>query len=83
MTGKCPDELDGPECPFELQYLWGIYLEITRTRQGGFGPQAITYQEIASWSHLFRTRLAPWEVRTLVTLDQVSLTEVMPKRPSK
>lgn len=74
MTGRQQDDLYGPPCPFELQYLWSMYVDLSATRQGGFGPQFITYQEIESYSRLAGICIEPWELRILIHLDRVSMS---------
>lgn len=69
-------ELQGPELPASLTYLWGWFLELHETRSGnGFGPNPFTYAEIDAWARLTGRALAPWEVGGLRALDRAWLVE--------
>lgn len=62
-------ELTGPPIPPALEYLWGWFHELHRTRSGGMGPGAIAYPDILAWCRLRGVRLAPWEVEIITALD--------------
>ncbi len=71
-------ELDGPECPLELAYLFGWFLELAATRgSSGFAPAPISFGEIDAWARLMRIRPSPDEVGVLRRLDQVFLLVVI------
>lgn len=75
MTGQRPPELDGPECPPPLLYLWEWFLELSAARgSGGFGPNPISYCDIADWARLYARDPQPFEVRCLVDIDREFMT---------
>ena len=64
-----------PTLPEVLEYLWEYYNQLSVTRQNfGWGPTALTYQEIAAWSKLRNVKLDPWELDALLMVDSVFLT---------
>ena len=74
QTGKRPPDLDGPEPPDILFYLWGWFCALHGQRgSNGFGPSAISFSEIAAWSQLTDTPLQPFDVETLIALDRCYL----------
>ena len=63
-------ELDGDEFPAPAGRLWRVFLELTASRQSGYGsPQPITYAEILAYDTLMGGTLAPWEVSLIKSLD--------------
>ena len=69
QTGKQVPELEGPLLPDALGYMWSWYLEVASGRQSGFGICPISWEAIAAWSRLTRTRLSAEEVDLLRKLD--------------
>lgn len=69
-TGQRPPELDGAGAPLELVHVWDWYLALDAARGGsGFGPNPISYQEIAAWAQFSGARPTPFEVECLRSLD--------------
>lgn len=62
--GEKPSELDQPEFPEELRYIWEWYLDL---RTG----ESLTFTEISNWARLMRISVLSWEVDLLKTLDRV------------
>ena len=62
--GDKPEELEQPEFPEELGYIWQWFLDV---RTG----EAMTYTEIANWSGLMGISILPHEVDVMKTLDRV------------
>jgi len=64
---------EAPPFPYELQYLFTWYIEITQgLPSGGFGPSLMTWEAIAAWQRLMDVGpLEPWEVKTLVDLGML------------
>lgn len=61
----------GPQVPREVAHLWWWFLELERTTQmAEFGPQALTYCEIAAWAALMDRQPLPHEVDALLDLDR-------------
>jgi hypothetical protein len=60
--------------------VWRWFCELSQARgSNGFGPNPIRYPDIAAWSALTLTIIRPMEVRTIMLLDQVYLTELLKK----
>ena len=65
--------IDGPDVPDELQYLWGWFHELDRTRTVGMnGPEALTYQAIDAWARLTGRAPDALEVDALLQLDIIT-----------
>src|SRR4051812_41133275 len=63
-------ELQGPEVPEPVEYLWSWFLELDRTRGYGMnGPEPLTYQAIEAWARLTDRAPTPGEVETLLQMD--------------
>ncbi len=60
------------QCPQGLEYLWDIFNSMGRpaTQRGGY--EYITQAEMMAWQQNNATRLTPWELETLRTLDMVA-----------
>lgn len=94
QTRKRPKALDGPECPREIFYLLRWFNELAAGRShNGWGPNPISWSDIAAWCSLTGTAIAPWETRALITLDSEWMIAVSqqptaqpnnaPKKPRK
>lgn len=56
------------------------FLSLNTGRTGnGFGPNAISFTEIKAWCDLYETKLMPWEVQAIKSLDNLYL-ETMNKK---
>ena len=53
-----------------LEHLWRWFNELTGTRGGGFGPNPISHQDIAAWSHNTCSNPSPWEVNMILKIDR-------------
>jgi hypothetical protein len=71
QTGVMPADLDVPECPAEVRYLWHWFLDLNRTRTSGMGIGPITYSEIAAWAQLMGIAPRPFEVHAVKSIDSV------------
>ena len=60
-TGHKPPELEQPEKPEALEYLWVWYWQI---------PKPITFTELHHWSSLTRRNLRAWEAELLASLHR-------------
>lgn len=63
-----------PESP--LPYLTDLLFEIGPDMPGGFGPAALSEQEIAAWQFNRRIRLTAWETRVLRDLSRDFVKEL-------
>jgi len=60
-----------PKLPRPTAYLWGYFQDLASCRPaGGFGPARLPRTEIRAWEETEGFRLAPWEVRAIVRLDE-------------
>jgi len=84
QTGRRHKDLDGPEMPTELSYLWGWFQELGAQRSSnGWGPNPISYSEIRAWAALSGTLIHASEVRVIVALDaiyRIAVSESAEKR---
>jgi len=63
-------QLEEPEFPEELAYLWDWHTELSLARGEGFsGAAALTYTDIEAWTRLMDTHPEPHEVQALLILD--------------
>jgi hypothetical protein len=78
---KAAAELEGPEFPEELRYLWEWSEELATGRQAGGGlggPAPIGFADIQAWGDLFDRHPAPHETQALLILDRARL---FPRKP--
>lgn len=60
------------EFPFEIQYLWAAFIQLSNARTAGFsGPNPLSYSEIKAWMEVTNTPLKSWEVDAIKRLDFV------------
>ena len=72
QTGRTPKELEGPDFPISIEYLWSAFLSLSVSRTTGFsGPNPITYEEIRAWKELTQTPLTSRDVEAIKRLDLV------------
>jgi hypothetical protein len=58
--------------PFELSYIWGWFWELAATRQShGFGPNPLSYSDIAAWAGLTGVALRASELDAIMMLDRL------------
>jgi len=63
-------ELDAiPPIPPAARHVWEWFEDIGRRRTVGFGPSAITWQDIAAWCHVTGNQPQEWEVRGICRID--------------
>lgn len=71
QTGETPTDLQGPQCPPALEYIWQWFLELHQSRGHSMnGPLPLSHQELAAWAQLTQRPLSILEVRLLKSLDQ-------------
>lgn len=70
-TGRIDDRLYNL-CPKGGESLWSAYGQIGRSRPSGFGGiSAVSLSEIESWQRLYGVTLTPWEIDTIIEIDDV------------
>ncbi|HHT7702741.1 phage tail assembly chaperone [Pasteurella multocida] len=73
QTGIKPDELNTPEPPSGLMYLFSYFNELSLSRQYGMAVNPISYSDILAWSILTKVSLAAWEIEVIKQIDIVYL----------
>lgn len=72
QIGQTPIELQGPQFPELMEYVWSAFISLHSARGQGFnGPLPLTYTEIAFWQQLTGSQLSVWEVGVIKKLDSV------------
>lgn len=67
-------ELEGPEVPEALEYLWRWWQELDSGRRvGAHGFERITWLDVQAWMVTMDRRPEPHEVRALMVLDATVL----------
>jgi len=69
---RAQKELDGPEYPDALDYLYGWAMELVgRSGVGMEGLSPLTYTTLADWARLTGREPEPFEIEALLYLDAV------------
>jgi hypothetical protein len=63
-----------PDPPVELEYLWKLFLKLSRKRQSGMGPLPITSEEVFMWCARRRISFEPFEHDIIDLLDDLYLS---------
>lgn len=72
-----------PRLPRPTAYLWNYFQDLHSGRpSNGFGPSRLPRSEIRAWEETEGFRLAPWEVRAIVRLDQEWFAAACEQRPA-
>jgi hypothetical protein len=67
-------ELEAPDFPIPLMYLWQAYHRIRRRKGGnGFGVMPLEWPDIDGFNRLTGMAFAPWEVGMIERLDDAFL----------
>lgn len=68
--GRRPvEELEGPEVPDAVEYLWDWLLELDGMRHIGMnGPEPFTPEMVEAWARMSGNEVTPAEFRALVQL---------------
>lgn len=74
-TGRRPPQLDGPECPADLHYVWQWFVELSQRRTRGMSATPLTWLEFDGWQRLARITLSAFELDCLKALDSEFLAE--------
>lgn len=61
--------------PLELEYLWLLFLKLSRKRQNGMGPNPITSEEVLAWCIRQQVALTPSEHTVIDQLDDLFLSQ--------
>jgi hypothetical protein len=72
QTGICPGQLQVETIPYEIEYIWGWWIELQHTRQPAFsGHSHITYTEVRNWSLLVDITVTAFEVKCIMEIDTI------------
>jgi hypothetical protein len=73
-TGVKPKELELPEFPETMRYIWKCYESLRRGRQYcEFGLLPFCWSDIKSWAELMGEMLTPNDVDILKQIDDIEL----------
>jgi len=74
QTGRRPKDLEGPDFPSLLSYLWTAFLALNNSRSmGAHTANPISYQEIKAYCDLTAVVLSPRDVEAIKEVDSVYL----------
>jgi hypothetical protein len=82
QSGVQPEQLDFPNIPVEIEYIWDWWVALANTRPAGMGMEHITYTEITNWSNLLKINVTPFEVRCIMALDSTYLVVRKEQQPA-
>ena len=68
-TGKTIDDMNPPDFPDEVEYLWLQYVEIRK------GAVQIGYAEIDHYGRVTGCELTPWESEIIMKIDKARLKD--------
>ena len=72
QIGQTPIELQGPEFPELMEFVWSAFLSLNAARgQGYSGPMPISFSEISAWKELTGNQLSTWEVEAIKKIDSL------------
>lgn len=84
QTGKRPKELDGPELPGLVGYIWDWYQDIRSMVSGnGLAPCKIPPSEYIAWCELTFNYITPFEFKLLRAIDTMVVAQWMKEKPKK
>lgn len=63
-TGVKPEQLNVPEPPQELLYLYDWFLEL-------YSGHPLTFSELLSWTQMMRITVEPWEIDAIRSLERI------------
>lgn len=71
-----PEELEPVPCPWEIKYLWGWFIDISRGRNySGMGaPLPISHNEIKAWQDLTKITMEKWELEAIKAIDDIKMS---------
>lgn len=81
QSGQMPAELDIPDAPHELQYLWGYFQSLNAKRTaGGMSLDPLSDAQIMAWQQRHRIKLTPFENECIDALDAAYMAHVSTKK---
>ena len=73
--GAAAAELEGPDCPDELVYIWEIFAGFPRETAT---KPSVTWSELAAWQAIAGVQLTPFEASCLFALDAAAVRILAP-----
>jgi hypothetical protein len=74
-----PYTLSTIDIPPLIAHLWRWFWQLDQARQSsGYGPQALTYADVATWAAVMDEQPRPWEVTALMTMDAARRAALQP-----
>ena len=84
QSGRMPAELDIPDAPVELLYLWGYFLEMSKKRTcGAMAVNPLSDTEILAWQARKKITLDHFESECIDALDGVYMAHLSSKKTKK
>lgn len=63
-------ELDGPDLPEEVEYIFDLWKQIYQERDNSLSVQLIKVRDIMAWASAYNVTLTPFEIDCLTIIDQ-------------
>lgn len=74
QSGEMPADLNVPNIPVELEYLWGYFAAMSGKRtMGAMSPNPISDTELLAWQQRHRIVLSPFEGECIDAIDAAYL----------
>ena len=84
LSGIHRPELDLPEVPPGCDNVMRIFSELSSQRgTTGYGPARISFADIEAYARMFAIVFTPWEIGTIIALDQAFMTKYAEQQNAK
>lgn len=81
LKPKVAPKIEGPELPYEFQYLWAWFCEhVMGLPVNGNVPPVVTWESLHAWCAFMRIDLSPWEALLMVRLGNLRATVITEKK---
>lgn len=65
-----------PPPPYELEYLWSMFIDLCTGRTGGLGPNPLQWTDIDAYSRVYGITFQHWELKAIKLLDALWMKTV-------
>lgn len=72
QTGQTPKDLEGPDCPDSIWYIWQWWHDLRH----GIGEAGIGHQDLLAWSQLRHFRPSAFQIKAILAIDRAFLAVV-------
>jgi hypothetical protein len=73
-----------PVLPPEAVHVWNAFVQLSSARtSNGFGPDPVTFTEVAAYVDLTGDVLDPWEIEAIREMDHAFLVSAAESKPRK